>query len=296
MDTARLEKIRDLLGAAVLSLVQPVVRGDTLYIGQHLHLSEQGAPTRSSCQGRPLHDCVQVGSREELVERFHLDGGGAVGVSADGTPYKAGEGLQPIPSDHLLALFPDPTPAIPCYGAWLVLDGQALGLVLAAGERITSSRRREAMPDLKALRRQLARQFDEMRLHLQRTGLVVLDEANTVLAADPQGEAFTRAQRGRPPEPGVSRGVMVAAQSVAGSQGGTVTTVRPVRMPAAPIGLLLTPAQRQILPHLTTSATLAEIATARGSSRPTVERHRDNIYTALGTSRRVEIAERLRGL
>lgn len=245
MDHDIVAELRTTLRADHLTLVQPVVRGDVLLLGRRLDARAEGIRT-SPDVGHPFMALSGEAARDRVLERFHLDGGGVLGIAPPGVHYETETGLQPLDMPHLLF---DQVPGV---AVWLVLDGATLGAVHAHGPGISADTCRDAEAALIHLRRCLARRFEALTSTLTRVGV-------------PPGSTGPEA-------------------------------LRPVRAPIAPLGLLLTPTERAIARYLPTSATLAEIAENRGCSPATVQRHRDNIYAALGVSRRVEIAERLREL
>ncbi|MCB9664450.1 MAG: helix-turn-helix transcriptional regulator [Alphaproteobacteria bacterium] len=284
-----LAQLRDVLGADAVTLVQPVVRDGALLVGQCQTVYREGTED-SPHIGRPLGGVARIAHPEELFERYHQSEGGVVGVPVSGHPYKCGDGMQPLHEPHLLGwTAPDSQPSLGC---WLVLDGAALAFVHAVGGTLGDGA--EALAVLGDLRRRLARAFQTGTAPLSGTGFVLLGPARTPEATDRRAAAFAAERGDEPWHTGVSAGTLVVARTLEGPQDTRLATVRPVRPPEAPAGLSLTPTQRAIARMLSSSATLDEIAVDRACSPATIRRHRDDIYRALGVSRRTELMERLR--
>lgn len=274
-----------------VSLTIPVVRGDTLILGGRYVVT----PSASSgfngdpMLGRPLTDVFAEPSREGIFERYHFDGGGVLGAAPVASPYKCGDGLRELSASHLLA----PGPAGFNLGCWLVLDDAALGFVAVSTPRITETQRRRALPALGQLRRLLARAPETEAKALSSTGIILYDD-DGVRGADPRGTRWLKAQPGAPVRPGLTANALVIDNPVSGEDHIHVARVRPVRHPVAPLGLRLTPTEREVARYLASAATLNEIADSRGCRTSTVQRHRDNIYAALGASNRVEVTQIIR--
>lgn len=274
-------------------VVQPVCRDETLLVGRWV---AWGDDTPLPAVGRPMLDVVGAASREAMLERYHLDGGGVVGVPPAGQSYKTPTGLVALPGPHLLTP-PGVDPTEPAWGAWLVLDGAALGFVLAVGEGIIRSAARAALPSLRALRLVLARTVAQPAEGLTGTGVVLFGSDDAVRGVDRRAAAWVEGRSSVAWEAGVDGGALVVPASLTGDAASSrVATVRPVRAPLAPVGLRLTATQRGLCAFLASSATLVEIARDRGCSPSTVESHRDAVFEALGAARRAEIASALRAI
>lgn len=296
MNLDALRSLQQATSAHRVALIIPVVRGDTMILGGRFTVTAtaSGGFDGDPMLGRPLTDVFRQPSREALVERYHFDGGGVLGTASSAAPYKCGDGLRELDTPHLLA--PD-LPDVPPnnLGCWLVLDDVALGFVSVSNPRITDSERRRALPVLGQLRRLLARAPSAQTKALSSTGLIVHDDAG-VRGADPRG---TRWLDGRPAaalRPGLSDNALVLDEPLGGDNPVHVARVRPVRRPVAPLGLRLTPSEREVARYLASSATLSEIAANRGCRTSTVQRHRDHIYAALSAATRVEITQLVRAI
>lgn len=283
--------LRGLLNAQSVTLVQPVVRDGTLLVGQCQTVDGAGVQVARDV-GRALGGVVGSSHAEDLLERYHEGGGGVVGVAPPGTEHKAPEGLHPLDGPHLLGwTAPEHHPNA---GVWLVLDGHTLGFVHVTGKRLQRRARTDALELLVALRRKLSRGLDSATYALTGTGFALLGEDRTPEATDRRAAAFAEAQGRAAWRTGVAGGALVVARTLEGRADTRLATVRPIRAPEAPVGLMLTTAQRRIARLLASSATVDEIAADRGCSPSTVQRHRDDIYRVLGVSRRTELMERLR--
>ncbi len=293
-DEAALTSLREALGAAEVRLLQLAVRGDVLLVARRLVATPAGVRAAPGT-GRPVVELLDPApassggsSREAMLERYHLHVGGVLGAPPPGVTWKAGPGLQPIDGSFL----DGPRPGL--RAVHLTLDGYLVGLVeVRDGDPATP----EATDALDTLRRGLARRFDAMTSKLTATALLVLDGA-AVAAADRSAAAWVAARGDAAVHTGLDGGALVAARVVERQDADDlrVATVRPVRPPRAPLGLRLTPTERETAPYLASAATLPEIARARGSAPSTLQRHRDNVYEALGVGHRVELSALLRAI
>lgn len=166
MDHDLVAALRTALRADQVTLVQPVVRGDVLLLGRRLTATAQGV-SEDDRAGQPILDMSGASSRGAMRARFHLDGGGVVGIAPPGVHHRADEGLQPLDTPHLLFDGDQQTPGV---AAWLVLDGATLGALHAQGAHITPDACQQAGPALSHLRRRLARRFEALTSTLTGVG------------------------------------------------------------------------------------------------------------------------------
>lgn len=293
MSAEELAEIREASGADRAVLVQPVLRAGVLWVGECLVATASGVH-RDPSVGRPLAEVVDTTHRDAVMERYHLAEGGVLGVPEAGRAYRVGAGLRMLRDPHLLGW--NAAGGAPRAGCWMVLDGRTLGFVHVSGRGLDARATAAAAVPLGRLRRKLARAYQRDAGALSGTGIAVLDDHGQVTHADRRALAYQHARRGARWQWGVWSGAMVVARPLDVGRGAAVVKVRPVDLPRAPEGLVLTPAQRRVADLLATSATMDEVAGARGIRPATVQRHRDDIYQALGVGRRVELTERLRSV
>lgn len=269
-------------GADRVHLVQPVLLDEVLVVGAHWTATATGV-AEAPGRGTPVRERAGGLDLRVARERYHLDGGGVDGVPGPGRVHREPPGLAPLGAPHVLL------PGVADgRAAWLVLDGHVLGFLVLEG----AGERAPVPPAARRLRRHLAQTLEDTVSALTGTGTLLV-RGGHVVGADRRGAAWAEQATEAPGTPGVRQGALVVARGLDSPAQDEVVSVRPVRPPIAPWGLELTPTQRAIARYLASAATLREIAEARGCSTSTVSRHRDDIYEALGVSRRLELADRL---